>query len=293
VDGKVALIYKINKKIKMNVNYAVGPDFIKNADNQKLRDQFLINPVFEANAIKLTYTHYDRMIAGGIMPTDQSLSLGRYDDFLKSEYFLERREIGIINVGGSGDIMAEGRTFNLKKLSCLYLGKGVKDVVFKSDDAAHPAKYFVISTPAHQAYPTTLMDAHEASPIHLGDQKTANKRTIYKYIHKDGIKSCQLVMGATQLNEGNIWNTMPPHVHDRRSEIYLYFDIPKDQGVFHLMGQPSEIRTLILSNEQAIISPPWSIHAGAGTSSYSFVWSMGGENQDFTDMDFVKINELA
>ncbi|MET3127354.1 4-deoxy-L-threo-5-hexosulose-uronate ketol-isomerase [Arcicella rosea] len=275
----------------MQSRYESSPKEVAGMNTESLRANFLIEKLFEANQVSLTYTHYDRVITGGVMPVGEAVSLPNYDA-LKSEYFLERRELGIINVGGDGKITADGEAFLVNKLDCLYLGKGVQSVSFESIDANNPAQYFLISSPAHQAYPTRLMKKEEASPVNLGSNLTSNERTIYKYIHLDGIRSCQLVMGLTVLANGSVWNTMPAHTHDRRMEVYCYFDVPQNQAVLHLMGQPQETRHLFVSNHQAIISPPWSVHSGCGTANYSFIWAMAGENQLFTDMDFVEIPSL-
>lgn len=275
----------------MQSRYESSPKELAGMNTESLRANFLIEKLFEANQVSLTYTHYDRVITGGVMPVGEAVSLPNYDA-LKSEYFLERRELGIINVGGDGKITADSEAFLINKLDCLYLGKGVQAVSFESIDANNPAQYFLISSPAHQAYPTRLMKKEEASPVNLGSNLTSNERTIYKYIHLDGIRSCQLVMGLTVLANGSVWNTMPAHTHDRRMEVYCYFDVPQNQAVLHLMGQPQETRHLFVSNHQAIISPPWSIHSGCGTANYSFIWAMAGENQLFTDMDFVEIPSL-
>lgn len=275
----------------MESRYESSPKEVASMNTESLRANFLIEKLFEANQVNLTYTHYDRVITGGVMPVNSVVALPNYDA-LKSDYFLERRELGIINVGGDGKITADGEVFLINKLDCLYLGKGVKTASFESIDATNPAQYFLISSPAHQSYPTRLMKKEEASPVNLGSNQTSNERTIYKYIHLDGIRSCQLVMGLTVLANGSVWNTMPAHTHDRRMEVYCYFDIPQNQAVLHLMGQPQETRHLFVSNHQAIISPPWSVHSGCGTANYSFIWAMAGENQLFTDMDFVEIPSL-
>ena len=275
----------------MQIYQAISQREAQTFTTAQLRENFLIETVFKNNEIHFVYTHYDRVVLGGASPIDSTLTLGTYDN-LKSEYFLERREIGIINVGGEGTISADGESFSLSKLDALYIGKGVKEVTFSSADANNPALFFLLSAPAHQTYPTRKMTKEEASPVSLGTVETANERTIYKYIHRDGIQSCQVVMGLTVLKTGSVWNTMPAHVHDRRMEAYLYFDLNAEHRVFHLMGQPQETRHLVVANHQAILSPPWSIHSGAGTTNYSFIWAMAGENLDFTDMDFVKISEL-
>lgn len=275
----------------MQIYQAISQQEAQSFDTDQLRNNFLLECIFQKNEISLSYTHYDRVILGGVMPTDSEITLPTYDN-LKSDYFLERREIGIINVGGDGEISVDGTTFLLSKLDALYIGKGSKLINFKSLDSGNSAQFFLLSAPAHQEYPTRKMSKEEASPVSLGSVETANERTIYKYIHRDGIKSCQVVMGLTVLKTGSVWNTMPAHVHDRRMEAYLYFDVNPEHRVFHLMGQPQNTRHLVVSNHQAVLSPPWSIHSGAGTTNYSFIWAMAGENQDFTDMDFTNIVDL-
>lgn len=275
----------------MKIYQAISEKEAQTFTTAQLRENFLIESIFKSNEIHFVYTHYDRVVLGGAMPTTDELTLQTYDN-LKSDYFLERREIGIINVGGNGSIEADGEHYELSKLDALYIGKGVKSVIFKSNEVDNPAQFFLLSAPAHQVYPTRKMSKEEASPVSLGSVETANERTIYKYIHLGGVQSCQVVMGLTVLKNGSVWNTMPAHVHDRRMEAYLYFDLNPEHRVFHLMGQPQETRHLVVANHQAILSPPWSIHSGAGTSNYSFIWAMAGENLDFTDMDFVQIAEL-
>ena len=260
-------------------------------NTRELRENFLVETVFSDDAIVLVYSHYERLIVGGAKPVGKSLKLPTYDA-LKSDYFLERRELGIINVGGKGKVTTDGTAWELEKLSCLYVGKGTETVQFESADPANPALFYLLSAPAHKEYPTTLFTKEQAFPMTIGAPETSNHRTVYKYIHADGINSCQLVMGLTILHNGSIWNTMPPHVHDRRAEIYLYFDVYENHGVMHFMGKPDETRHMWLRNHQAIISPPWSIHSGAGSASYSFIWGMGGENKDYTDMDFVDLKDL-
>lgn len=275
----------------MQARYESSPKETAGMNTAELRNNFLVETLFTPDQIHIVYSHYDRMILGGVMPKNEAVELGNYDE-LKSDFFLERREIGIINVAGDGKITVDGEAFNINKLDCLYVGKGAQKVVFESVDSNKPAKYFILSAPAHAAYPTRLMTKEEASPASMGAVETANQRVIYKYIHLDGIRSCQLVMGLTVLQTGSVWNTMPSHTHDRRMEAYCYFDVPENHGVLHLMGQPQETRHLWISNHQAIISPPWSVHSGCGTSSYSFIWGMAGENQSFSDMDFIPISEL-
>lgn len=275
----------------MQIKYAVHPTDVKAYDTTRLRAEFHSSNILEKNNIKLVYTHYDRFIYGGIIPLDKALKLPVYEE-LKSDYFLQRRELGVSNIGGLGRVKVDGKSFTLDTLDTLYVGKGNKEVIFESVDSANPAKYYLNSTPAHHEYPTVLATKADATIVELGSQSTANERTIFQYIHEDGIQSCQLVMGYTELKPGNVWNTFPPHTHERRMEVYFYFDLPADQVVLHLMGQPQETRHIIMKNEDAVVSPPWSIHSGAGTSAYKFFWGMGGENKAFTDMDGVPLTEV-
>lgn len=275
----------------MDNKYAIGPLETKLMNTEALRDNFLIQNLMEGNVCKLVYTHYDRMVAGGVMPATGEVTLPNPAE-LRAEYFLERRELGIINVGGNGTVKAGGETYNLSKLDALYLGKGTKDVSFASDTDGEAAMFFLLSCPAHHTFENKKMTKEEASPVNLGNIETANERTIYKYIHNDGLASCQLVMGLTVLKTGSVWNTMPSHVHDRRMEVYFYFDVKEGQRVLHLMGHPQETRHMVVGNNEAIVSPPWSIHSGCGTSNYSFIWGMAGENKDFTDMDAVAIGDM-
>ena len=275
----------------MKILHAVHPDDFKKYDTALIRERFLLDDITQNEGANFVYTHYDRMVVGAIAPAGKKLELGNHDN-LKSNYFLERREMGIINVGDEGVVVADEKEFVLKKLDCLYLGKGTQNVSFRSSAADKPAVFFVLSNPAHATYPSVLMTNDAAAPVDLGDQSTANKRTIFKYIHKDGIASCQLVMGLTILHSGSIWNTMPPHTHDRRMEAYFYFDVQPEHSVFHYMGQPNETRHILMGNHQAVVSPPWSIHAGSGTSNYSFIWGMAGENMEFTDMDGIAIKDI-
>jgi 4-deoxy-L-threo-5-hexosulose-uronate ketol-isomerase len=249
---------------------------------QQLRTNFLLTDLKQQDHFNLTYTHYDRLIAGTLICTKER-KLPNYPN-LRSDYFLERRELGIINVGGIGHIKADGKEYELNKYDCLYIGKGVKEVVF-TGGLENPPVFFLLSSPAHSACPTTLLKGADASPVEMGSAATSNARSIYKYIHLQGIQSCQLVMGLTILKQGSVWNTMPSHVHDRRSEIYFYFDVQDDQRVMHFMGEPTGTRNLVMANYEAVASPSWSIHSGCGTASYSFIWGMAGENKDYTDMD--------
>ena len=275
----------------MKILHSVHPEDFKRFDTAAIRERFLLSNLKQDNTANFIYTHYDRMVAGVVKPAGQAIPLKTYDN-LRSEYFLERREVGIINVSGDGEIIAEGKTHSLQKLDCLYIGKGIKTIEFRSKNAQDPAVFFVLSAPAHKDHPTTLMSSQNSMKVDLGSTHTANQRTIYKYIHKDGIQSCQLVMGLTVLHEGSVWNTMPAHTHDRRMEVYFYFDVPEDQRVFHYMGEPTETRHILIGNHEAVVSPPWSIHAGSGTSNYGFIWGMAGENMEFTDMDAVQIRDL-
>lgn len=260
-------------------------------NTDELRQTFLIEQLMVDDQIKLVYSHYDRVIVGGAKPTSSTLTLETHPE-LRADYFLERRELGIINVGGEGIVEVDGESFMLNKLDCVYAGKGVKTVRFKSSDGNKPAVFYLLSSPAHQSYPARKLTKEEAQPSSLGDQSTANKRTIYKYIHADGIQSAQLVMGLTVLDEGSVWNTMPAHTHTRRMEAYFYFDVKEDQRVFHFMGQPQQTRHLLMTNYDAVISPPWSIHSGCGTAAYGFIWGMAGENYTYTDMDPAPLKEL-
>ena len=275
----------------MQTRYASSPNEVKHMTTEQLRANFLIEKFIVAGEINFVYSHFDRVITGGAMPTTEGLTLANYNE-LKAEYFLERREMGIINVGGDGSVVADGKAYPLRKLDCVYLGKGTKTVVFNSQNAENPAQFYILSAPAHRDCANKTMLKEEASPTTIGSAETANHRTIYKYIHADGIKSCQLVMGLTMLHTGSVWNTMPSHVHDRRMEVYFYFDVPSDQAIVHFMGQPQETRHLFMANHQAVISPPWSIHSGCGTTNYGFIWGMAGENFVYTDMDAVAIKEL-
>jgi 4-deoxy-L-threo-5-hexosulose-uronate ketol-isomerase len=277
--------------IPLKVIQSVHPEDFKRYDTATIRSRFLIDNQVQPGKINCTYTHYDRMIVGFANPTDTQLLLPNYPN-LRAEYFLERREIGIINVAGDGVVVADGITYDVKKLDCLYLGKGTKSVHFVSKNSNEPAVFYLLSAPAHAKYPTTLLTHADAVKVTLGSASTANHRTINKYIHLEGTKSCQLVMGLTILHDGSVWNTMPSHVHDRRMEAYFYFDVPEGQKIFHYMGEGNETRHITMNNYDAVVSPPWSIHSGSGTASYSFIWGMAGENLDYTDMDPIAITDL-
>jgi len=277
--------------IPLKVIQSVHPEDFKRYDTATIRSRFLIDKQVQEGAINCTYTHYDRMIVGFANPTDTQLLLPNYPN-LRAQYFLERREIGIINVAGDGVVIADGITYDVKKLDCLYIGKGTKSVHFASKNSNEPAVFYLLSAPAHATYPTALLTHADAVKVTLGSASTANHRTINKYIHLEGTKSCQLVMGLTILHEGSVWNTMPSHVHDRRMEAYFYFDVPEGQKIFHYMGEGNETRHITMNNYDAVVSPPWSIHSGSGTASYSFIWGMAGENLDYTDMDPIAITDL-
>lgn len=276
----------------MDIRYASHPNEVKKFDTERLQAEFQISSLFSPNEIKLVYSHVDRFIIGGVLPITGTLQLQADKKEMAADYFLERREIGIINVGSRGTITVDGTVYNMDSKDCIYIGLGAKEISFASDNAADPAKFYFNSTPAHKTYPTVKVAISEATPTHLGSINTSNERTIYKYIHLDGIQSCQLVMGMTLLKPGNMWNTMPSHTHNRRSEVYFYFDMPEDAVVFHMMGEPQQTRHVVMRNEQAVISPSWSIHSGVGTNNYTFIWGMAGENQMFNDMDAVAMQDL-
>lgn len=273
------------------IRYAISPNEAKEMDTTELRQNFLIEKIFETDIVKLTLSHYDRFIAGGVMPVNNVMMMPNPEN-LKAGYFLERRELGIINVGGKGRVMADGLTYELDFKEALYIGKGTKEISFASDDKDHPAKFYLNSAPAHHTYPTKKVSKNEAEIVELGALETANHRVINKLIVKSVLPVCQLQMGMTELKKGSVWNTMPAHSHDRRMEVYFYFEVPPEQSVCHFMGEPSQTRHIWMQNEQAVISPNWSIHSGAGTSNYTFIWGMAGENLDYGDMDHCAINEL-
>ncbi|ATM99039.1 MULTISPECIES: 5-dehydro-4-deoxy-D-glucuronate isomerase [Proteus] len=277
----------------MQTRQSIHSDHAKQLDTEGLRREFLIEEVFSPNKLTMTYSHIDRIVFGGIMPVDSTLTFS--NELGKSfgvTYFLERRELGLINIGGAGVITVDDTNYEVGKAEALYVGKGAREVSFKSVDPAHPAKFYYNSAPAHTTYPTRKITQDQASPETLGDASTSNRRTIYKYLVPNVLPTCQLVMGMTQLEEGSLWNTMPCHTHERRMEVYFYFNMKEDAAVFHMMGKPDETRHLLVHNEQAIISPSWSIHAGVGTQAYTFIWGMVGENQVFSDMDHIAVRDL-
>jgi len=278
----------------MEQRYATSPEHIPGMDTDELRNRYLVQGLFvddEANAV---YTHHDRVVMLGVKPVSGPVVLPTFPE-IRSEVFFEHREAGIVNVGGAGTITVDGETYELGHGSCLYIGRGANEVVFASADAQGedgPSRFYMVSAPAHTSYPTVLVPAGTGNIRELGDGLTANRRTLNQYIHENGVRSCQVVMGVTTLHPGSMWNTMPAHTHDRRMEAYLYFDLADDARVIHLMGEPTETRHLVVANEEATISPSWSVHSGVGTASYSFVWAMAGENQSFDDMDGFPVVEM-
>jgi 4-deoxy-L-threo-5-hexosulose-uronate ketol-isomerase len=277
--------------MKLEVRYANHPNDSKHYTTEELRKHYLVEKVFEEDDILLVYSHQDRIICGGVMPVNKELKLETSDE-LRANFFLERRELGIINIGGDGEVILDGKAYQIKSKDGMYVGMGTKDVVFKSKDRANPAKFYIASSPAHKTYPTYYIDFEKANHRPCGEAKTLNKRVINQYIHPDVCPSCQLAMGMTELAEGSGWNTMPSHTHERRMEVYFYFNLKDDNVVFHMMGQPQETRHIVMNNEQLVISPSWSIHSGIGTSNYTFIWAMCGENQEFDDMDNIKTTDL-
>lgn len=275
------------------MEFRYSPDL--NGFDQKTRnelaDSFLIN-LFEQNKIVMVYSDIDRVITGSAVPLNEELKLTVSKKEMATDYFTERREVGIINIGGMGSIVADGQEYNMDFKDALYIGRGTKDISFRSKDSKKPSKYYLTSYPAHTDYPIAHVKCQDAAPVKLGSKKDSNVRTIYKYIHPNGIQSCQLVMGLTELEEGSVWNTMPAHTHERRSEVYMYFNIDDDNFVVHLIGKADNTKHIIVRNEQAVLSPSWSVHSGAGTQNYSFIWSMGGENQDFDDMDWIPLSDI-
>jgi 4-deoxy-L-threo-5-hexosulose-uronate ketol-isomerase len=275
----------------MQIRFANSPEETRAMSTEALRNHYLIGGLFTANQINLTYSHYDRMIVGGAYPVDQKITLQNPAE-LRANFFLERREMGIINVGGAGEVIADGVSYAINKMDCIYVGRGTKVVSFVSTDKSNPAHFYILSAPAHHNYPTAVCTIEQAQPVGLGEVATSNKRTVYKYIHLEGIQSCQLVMGLTILEEGSVWNSVPPHTHTRRMEVYFYFDVPSAHRVFHFMGEPQATQHLVVANHDAVLSAPWSMHFGCGTSNYGFIWGMAGENLVYSDMDPAPIDTL-
>ena len=279
----------------MDIRYSAHPNDVKRYTTQELRDEFLIENLYRPDQVVAVYSHVDRMVTLGCMPVKESVSIDKGIDVwanFGTHYFLERREVGMFNIGGAGTVTVDGTVYELGYKDCLYITMGAKEVLFASADPEKPAKFYMVSAPAHRSYETRLLKLADAAKKPLGDAATSNKRVINQFIHPDVLKTCQLSMGMTVLESGSVWNTMPAHTHERRMEVYMYFEVPEDQVVFHMMGQGQETRHIIMQNEQAVISPSWSIHAGAGTASYTFIWAMGGENQAFDDMDVIPTTEL-
>ena len=279
----------------MDIRYSCNQRDFKRYTTQETRDEFLITGLYKADEVVSVYSHVDRMVTFGCMPVNEVVSLDKGLDVwhnFGTKYVLERREIGIFNLGGSGKIIADGIEYALGYKDCLYITMGTKEVTFASDDKENPARFYMVSAPAHRAYETKLITIAEAAKRPLGSVETCNKRVINQFIHPSVLKTCQLLMGMTAMEPGSNWNTMPSHTHERRMEIYTYFEVPENQVVFHMMGEPTETRHVVMQNYDAIISPSWSIHSGVGTSNYTFIWAMGGENQEFDDMDNIATPEL-
>lgn len=279
----------------MKIRQPSNPKDAKNYDTSRLREEFLIEDLFILGKVKRVYSHIDRIITIGFCPKKASLEIGENLDIQKNlgtDFFLERRELGTINVGGKGKITVDGAEYILTSLDGLYIGMGAKQVTFESEDESNPAKFYTLSAPAHKSYPNVHIDITKAKKVDMGDIKNSNKRVINQYIHPDVMESCQLSMGLTELAEGNVWNTMPCHTHERRMEVYFYFNLKDDNVVFHYMGVSDETRHIVTRNEQAVISPSWSIHSGCGTSAYNFIWGMVGENKAFSDMDHIQLKDI-
>lgn len=279
----------------MDIRYSAHPNDVKRYTTEELRREFLIENLYRPDQVVAVYSHVDRMVTLGCMPVKETVSIdkgiGVWANF-GTRYFLERREVGMFNIGGDGSVTVDGTVYELGYKDCLYITMGAREVLFASRDSARPAKFYMVSAPAHCSYETRLLKLADAAKKPLGDGATSNKRVINQFIHPDVLKTCQLSMGMTVLESGSVWNTMPAHTHERRMEVYMYFEVPEDQAVFHMMGQGQETRHIVMQNEQAVISPSWSIHAGAGTASYTFIWAMGGENQAFDDMDVIPTTQL-
>lgn len=279
----------------MDIRYSCNQRDFKRYTTEETRNEFLIEKLFVADEVTAVYSHVDRMVTLGIMPVNEPVPLDKGIDIwanFGTQYFLERRELGMFNVGGEGTVTVDGTVYELGYKDCLYITKGAKEVTFQSKCPCSPAKFYIVSAPAHCSYETRLIKIADAAKKPLGALETSNKRVINQFIHPDVLKTCQLSMGMTVLEPGSVWNTMPAHTHERRMEVYFYFEVPENNVVFHMMGEGQETRHIVMQNEQAVISPSWSIHAGAGTSNYTFIWAMGGENQAFDDMDVIKTTEL-
>ena len=279
----------------MDIRYSANQRDFKRYTTEEIRGEFLIEDLYKKDEVVAVYSHVDRMVTLGCMPVNEAVSISKGIDVwanFGTDYFLERREIGIFNIGGAGKIKADGEVFEMGYKDCLYITKGTKEVTFESNSPETPAKFYMVSAPAHTSYKTTFIPIEKAAKKPLGSMETSNKRVINQFIHPDVLKTCQLSMGMTVLEPGSVWNTMPAHTHERRMEVYMYFEVPENQVVFHMMGEGTETRHIVMQNEQAVISPSWSIHSGAGTSNYTFIWAMGGENQAFDDMDNIATTDL-
>jgi 5-keto 4-deoxyuronate isomerase len=279
----------------MDIRYSTGKEPFKRMNTEELRKEFLIQNIFNADDVSAVYSHVDRIVTLGAMPVKGTVALDKNIDAMKDfgvNYFLERRELGMINIGEEGKVVADGVEYTLEHFDALYLPMGTKEVLLSSKDGKNPAKFYMNSAPAHRAFPAKLITLKDAKHLHLGSLAESNERTINQYIHPDILDTCQLSMGLTHLEEGSVWNTMPAHTHERRMEVYFYFDIPSDQTVFHFMGEPNETRHIAMHNDEAVINPSWSIHSGCGTRNYTFIWSMCGENRTYTDQDWIKTEDL-
>lgn len=279
----------------MDIRYSANQKDVKRYTTQELRDEFLIQDLYRPDQVAAVYSHVDRMVTLGCMPVHETVPIDKGIDVwanFGTHYFLERRELGLFNIGGAGKVTVDGEVYPMGYKDCLYVTRGAREVLFSSDDPAAPAKFYMVSAPAHCSYETRLIKLADAAKRPCGSAETANKRVINQFIHPDVLKTCQLSMGMTVLEPGSVWNTMPAHTHERRMEIYTYFEVPQGEVVFHMMGEGQETRHIVMRNEEAVISPSWSIHAGVGTASYTFIWAMGGENQAFDDMDNIPTADL-
>lgn len=279
----------------VDIRYSTGKEAFSRMNTEELRKEFLVKDIFRADDISCVYSHIDRIVVLGAMPVSKSVDLQKNIDPMKDfgvDYLLQRRELGIINIGGNGKVIADGKSFDIIHFDGLYIGAGTKSVQFTSDDPANPAKFYMTSAPAHCTYPTKHIKFAESKHVPAGKAEDSNLRTINQYIHPDVLDTCQLSMGLTHLEPGSVWNTIPAHTHERRMEVYFYFEIPENQVVFHFMGEPSETRHIVMQNDEAVINPSWSIHSGAGTSNYTFIWAMCGENRTYTDQDWLNTADL-
>ena len=279
----------------MDIRYSANPKDFKHFTTKELRSEFLVDDMYAPDKVRATYSHVDRMVILGILPVAETLPIDKGIDIWSNfgtEFFLQRREVGFFNIGGPGVCTVDGTEYTMGNRDCIYIAMGAREVFFKSDDKNNPAKFYGVSAPAHRSLTTKHISITDAAQMPIGAPETANKRIIYQFIHPDVLETCQLLMGLTILDSGNVWNTMPAHTHERRMEVYTYFDMPDDGVVFHLMGKPDQTRHMVVRNGEAIIAPSWSIHSGVGTGSYSFIWAMGGENQAFTDMDVIDMAKL-